>query len=361
MFAKTFLLSVRAILVHRLPPTPRLALAGPLAIGMVAFAGCTPRYEREVIAYAALDAEFSRPILEQFERKTGVVALPKFDVESTKTVGLTQAIIAEANEPRCDLFWNNEILNTLRLEQRGLLEAYRPKNADDYPEMFRSPDETWHGFAARARVLLVNTEVVSEAERPQSIKDLADEKWRGRCGLAKPLFGTTATHVACLFAELGPEEASRLFRDMKANDVQIFPGNKQVAQAVSSGTIAFGLTDTDDAIIELEAGNPVAIVYPDQSLDGLGTLFIPNTLAIIKGSANTAAARRLVDYLLTPEIEIQLSKSASAQIPLNSKVDVPLRVETPRTVKSMAVDFAAAARQWDAAARFVRDTFARAD
>ena len=269
-----------------LQPAPRLVrlpLAGLLAAAMISLAGCTPRYEREVIVYAALDAEFSRPILEQFERQTGIVALPKFDVESTKTVGLTQAIIAEANEPRCDVFWNNEILNTLRLQQRGLLEAYRPKNADDYPEMFRSADETWHGFAARARVLLVNTEAMSEDERPDSIKDLADEKWRGRCGLAKPLFGTTATHVACLFAELGPEEASRLFRDMKANDVQIFSGNKQVAQAVSAGSIAFGLTDTDDAIIEVEAGKPVAIVYPDQGADGLGTLFIPNTLAIIKG------------------------------------------------------------------------------
>ena len=100
-----------------------LPRAGLLAAAMIALAGCTPRYEREVIVYAALDAEFSRPILEQFERQTGIVALPKFDVESTKTVGLTQAIIAEANEPRCDVFWNNEILNTLRLEQRGLLEV----------------------------------------------------------------------------------------------------------------------------------------------------------------------------------------------------------------------------------------------
>ena len=161
-------------------------------------------------------------------------------------------------------------------------------------------------------MLLVNTEAMSEDERPDSIKDLADEKWRGRCGLAKPLFGTTATHVACLFAGWGEEKAAGLFRDMKANDVQVFPGNKQVAQAVSAGSIAFGLTDTDDAIIEVEAGKPVAIVYPDQGPEGLGTLFIPNTLAIIKGSANAAAARRLVDYLLTPETEIQLSRGASA-------------------------------------------------
>ena len=343
------------------PATGRPALIGALAVALLAATGCAPRAEREVIVYAALDAEFSRPILEQFEAKSKIVALAKFDVESTKTVGLTQAIIAEAKQPRCDVFWNNEILNTLRLDQRGLLEAYRPPTAEDYPQTFRSPKGTWHGFAARARVLLVNTELVAEADRPASVYDLADEKWRGRCGLAKPLFGTTATHVACLFAQLGDEAARRLLVDMKANGVQVLSGNKQVAQAVAAGNIAFGLTDTDDAIIEVEAGRPVAIVYPDQQPDGLGTLFIPNTLAIIKGSPNPAEARRLVDYLLTPEIEIELSRGASAQIPLNAKADVPLRVETPRTVRSMAVDFAEAARQWDAAAEFVRDEFARAD
>lgn len=343
------------------PAFPRWLRFCVLLGALSAASGCAPSDEREVIVYAALDAEFSRPILEQFERKAKIVALTKFDVESTKTVGLTQAIIAEAKQPRCDVFWNNEILNTLRLEERGLLEVYRPQAAEDYPEMFRSPNGTWHGFAGRARVLLVNTDLVAEADRPASIYDLANEKWQGRCGLAKPLFGTTATHVACLFARLGDEAAKRLLLDMKANGVRVFAGNKQVAQAVASGSIAVGLTDTDDAIIELEAGRPVAIVYPDQQPDGMGTLFIPNTLAIIKGSPNPAEARKLIDYLLTPEIEIALSRGASAQIPLNVKVNVPLRVETPRTIKSMEIDFEEAVRKWDSAAQFVRDEFARAN
>lgn len=71
---------------------------------------------------------------------------------------------------------------------------------------------------------------------------------------------------------------------MKANDVQVLSGSKQVATAVGSGRIAFGLTDTDDAMGEIEAGSPVAIVYPDRADDQLGTLFIPDMLAVIKGA-----------------------------------------------------------------------------
>lgn len=324
--------------------------------------GCWSRSEPEVIVYAALDAEFSKPILEDFTEETGLNVRPKFDAESSKTVGLTQLIIQEGNRPRCDVFWNNEILHTLRLQQEGLLEVYRPEVAEEYPEAFRSPQGTWHGFAARARVLILNTEILSKQripkdEWPDSIHDLADPKWRGRAAIAKPLAGTTATHAACLFAHWGDEVAKKFFKALKANEVNVLSGNKQVATWVSGGQLPFGLTDTDDAIIEKEKGAPVEIVYPDQGEDGLGTLFIPNTLAIIKGGPNPQTARQLVDYLLSREVEAKLAAGPSAQIPLNPNVKAKVRVQTPQTIKPMKIDFEKAVEKWETAAEFLRDEF----
>src|SRR2546423_6084223 len=122
-----------------------------------------------------------------------------------------------------------------------------------------------------------------------------------------PLLGTTATQAACLFAAWGDERAKSYFLRLKANQIQVLGGNKQVAVDVGNGKLAFGLTDTDDALEEIRAGQPVEIVYPDQQPDGLGTLFIPNTLAIVKGCPHPAAARRLVEYLLSPEVEAKLA------------------------------------------------------
>src|SRR5262249_34423674 len=152
----------------------------------------------------------------------------------TKTVGLANAIRAEAESGRvrCDLFWNNEILNTLRLRAEGLLRPIEPPNAAHYPAEFRAEDNTWYGFAPRARVLIVNTALVWDDDCPRSLFHLTDTKWKGKVGLAKPLFGTTATHAACLFAKLGPDHARSLFLDLKANGVQILSGNKQVAVSV---------------------------------------------------------------------------------------------------------------------------------
>jgi len=327
------------------------------AILFLTITGCWSSTGREMVVYTALDSEFSQPIFDDFTAATGIVVRPKFDTESTKTIGLAEAILAERNRPRCDVFWNNEILNTLRLQRQGLLEAYDSPIGQYYPAEFRSPEGFWYGFAARARVLIVNTKLLPESERPKSITDLADPRWKGRCGMAKPLFGTTATHAACLFATWGNEKAKAFFKQLKANEVQILSGNKQVALAVGGGQLAFGITDTDDAVIELEKGLPVAIVYPDQGPDGLGTLFIPNTLAIIRGCPNRQNARRLVDYLLSPAVEAKLAQGTSAQIPLNPQIVVKVRLETPKTVKPMQVDFSAAAEKWDAAALFLREEF----
>jgi iron(III) transport system substrate-binding protein len=335
-----------------------------IGAGLLSLSGCSrqqadgiPGARGRVVVYSALDREFSEPLLKDYASEMGTEVLPKFDIESTKTVGLTTTILAEAGRPRCDLFWNNEILNTLRLKEKGLLARFEPTHAGELPDAFRAKDGTWYGFAARARVLIVNTNLVPESSRPRGIMDLLNPRWMGKIAIAKPLFGTTATHAACLFVKWGDARAEQFFRDLKSNGVQIVSGNKQVATAVSSGAVAFGLTDTDDAMGEVAAGQPVTIIYPDRGAEELGTLFIPNTLAIIKGSPNPGAARALADHLLSPRVEARLAVGPSAQIPLLKTTQTPAMVETPRTVHSMDVDFEAAAKVWDKVAHFLETEF----
>lgn len=331
--------------------------AAAMAAGLGA-RGLARDEDGSVVVYSALDREFSDPILKDLARREGLALRPKYDVESTKTVGLVNAIIAESVNTRCDLFWNNEILNTIRLKRKGLLQPFRPSSAGDVPDAFKDPDGTWYGFAGRARVLIVNTRAVPAPERPRGIRDLAGFRWNGRAGIAKPLFGTTATHAACLFAAWGDEKAKGFFKSLKDNDVRVLSGNRQVAAAVASGQLAFGLTDTDDAMLEIAAGAPVEIVYPDREPGGLGTLFIPNTLGLIKDAPHPRAARKLADAILSPEVEGRLAEGPSAQIPLLRTATKPARVETPATVPAMNVDFQAAADAWERAAAFLAREFA---
>src|SRR5262249_47913743 len=241
-----------------------------------------------------------------------------------------------------DVNGKNEIIWTIKLRRGGVLEPYHSPSAEPYPVSAKAADGSWHAFAARARVLIVNTKLVPDGERPQSILDLTQPRWKGRVAIAKPVHGTSLTHAACLFEVLGTDAAKRFYQALKANEVHILSGNKQVAEAVGEGRAATGLTATDDAINEGETGQPVAIIFPDRDRPKdhrLGTLFLPNTVAIVRGGPNPEHARRLVDYLLSPEVEAKLAETGGHQIPLNPNVKarLPKEIARPRTRKPMAV------------------------
>ncbi|MEM6690509.1 MAG: extracellular solute-binding protein [Planctomycetota bacterium] len=327
-------------------------------LGISLLCGCIARSEKDVVVYSALDEEFASPILDAFQRsvegKTRV--LPKFDIESTKTVGLANLIIDQSNSPVCDVFWNNEILHTVRLQKAGLLEPRRWEIPPGHPPDLRAADGTWFGFAARARVLIVNTDLVKPGDFPKSVEDLASPKWKDQCAIARPLFGTTATHFAVLRDIQGEGETLNLLKQIRSN-ARVLSGNKQVALSVSAGSIAWGLTDTDDAFIEKDSGYPVEIIFPDQSPTGLGTLRIPNTIAVIRGAPHPVAAGQLADFLIRPETEDRLAMGNSSQMPLSSAAKFPPPVLPKEKVRWMRADLEAAAEGWPEWAKKLEEMF----
>lgn len=325
-----------------------LLSAAALLFALLNSLGCISKPENEVVVYAALDRDFSQPILQSFERThAGTTISAVYDVEASKTVGLAKRIEAEQGRPQCDVFWNNEILHTIRLSQKGLLEPRRWAIPSNWPPALKAADGTWVAVAARARVILVNKKRLPEPNSyPNSILALADTKWKNQAGVALPLFGTTATHFTILNDKLGTEKAEAWFTEVAAN-ATILSGNKQVALAVASGQLAWGLTDTDDAIIEVDRGSPVEIVFPDQASDQMGTLLLPTSVAVIRKAPHPIAAGKLADHLVSEDIEGRLAISDSAQIPLHPNSKFESRLPIPSTIRWADVDYISASNAWE--------------
>ena len=286
-------------------------------IGLL-FVSCQPTNdEREVVVYTSVDQVFSEPILAEFERETGIKVLAVYDVEAAKTTGLVNRLIAEGANPQADVFWSGEFVQTILLKDAGVLSPYQSPNSTDIPPKYMDPEGFWSSVGGRARVLIINTDLVSEADLPSSIYDLLDPTWSPEhIGIAYPLFGTTATQAAALYALLGPEEGKALFEALQSRGIQIVDGNSVVRDLVASGQFAFGLTDTDDACGAIERGAPVRIVFPDQGAGEIGTLIIPNTVGLIAGSTNLAEGKELIDYLLSKEAEEAMIRSGWSHIAL---------------------------------------------
>jgi iron(III) transport system substrate-binding protein len=310
-------------------------LAGP--------AGCRSKGS-EVVPYTSVDQVFSEPVFRAFEAESRLRVRGVFDTEETKSTGVLNRLIAEADSPQADVFWSGDPVRPFLLIKRGMVEPYVSPNAAGLPAGLRAADGSWTGFAARARVLLVNKTKVSAAEMPSSVRDLTNPTWQGRATIANPLFGTTTMHVAALFATWGDESARRFLNDLKLNGVRIASSNGEVKRLVAAGEVAFGLTDTDDANEAIKEGAAVEVVYPDQQ--GMGTLVMPTTVVLMRGAPHAENGRKLIDFLLSAEAERRMAEAA-AHMPLREGVATPNNVKRVSEIRAMAVDYAKVATEME--------------
>ena len=311
----------------------------------MACGGGSERVSHEVTAYVSADRPFSEPIMQEYQRQSGVRVNVIYDTEETKSTGLANRLLAEKGRPQADVFWSNEPVRTLMLKSRGVLTRYLSPAASDIAPSFKDPDGYWTGFAARLRVIAYNTDKVTADAAPRSVLDLADPRWKGQVAVADPRFGSTSFHVAALYAELGDERADEYFRKLKANDVKVVDGNSVVRDMVARGDVSVGLTDTDDVNVALEAKQPVAMVVPDR--DGMGVPVMPNMVSLVAGAPHPEEGKRLIDYLLSPEVERQLAESDAVQIPLHPGIAGPRNLPAITGFKPMTLDYAKAATRVD--------------
>ncbi|MDP7114746.1 MAG: extracellular solute-binding protein [Myxococcota bacterium] len=319
-----------------------VVLAG-VAAGLMSTAvspGCkrASRPESEqVVVYTSVDQVFAEPVLLAYKQQSGVEVRTVYDTEETKSTGVLNRLLAESETPRADVFWSGDPIRPQILITRGLVAPHVSASAEDIPAAFRAADGAWTGFSARARVILINTERVPDGERPDSIRDYLDPRWKDSTALANPAFGTTTTHIAALFEAWGDEEGRAFLAGLRENGVRVAASNGEVKRLVAAGEVAWGVVDTDDAAVAVESGAPVAVIFPDAG--DLGTLVIPTAVVRIAGGPNPEPSKALVDYLVSAEVERMLADAACRQMPLRAGVPTPPGVRSVSEIEAMAVDY----------------------
>ena len=195
-----------------MPLTPRVLLVALLLCAAIAasllYLRSDPPGGKSVVVYTSVDAEFALPLFEKFTKETGINVVPRTDDEASKTTAMAERLLAMQGRPDGDVFWNSELSFTQVLAGKSALEPYSSANAAAIPAEFRDAAGRWTGFGCRARVLIFNTDKVKRSDAPKTLENLADPKWKGRVTIAKPLFGTTRSHLVALVLALGEEKRS---------------------------------------------------------------------------------------------------------------------------------------------------------
>ena len=299
--------------------------------------GCSDSKETVVI-YTSVDQIYSEKIFKAYEQETGVKVKAVYDAEAIKTVGLVNRLIAEKDKPQADVFWNGEIIQTIVLKEEGVLDAVTPENADVLPEGFVDKDNMWFGFGGRARVLIYNKTLISKDDCPKTMEEFAKNPNIDKSAIAYPIFGTTATHAAVHYAYWGETRASKFYEELASSGIMVLDGNSVVKDYVGQKKAFMGLTDTDDALLEMAKNEDLDILFFDQGENDMGTLVIPNTVAKIKGGPNPQQALKFIEFIISARAEQMLTDDEWIQIPVHEEVE-GLEIIESADIKIMQADF----------------------
>jgi len=273
------------------------------------------RADDGLVVYSGRKESAIKPVVDTFQKRSGIPVKLKIG----KTSGLANELIQEKTRPRGDVFISTEAGVMEILAKNGVLDKYVPPTAKDLEPGLRNHLGQWTGISSRARVLIYNKKLVSDREVPRSVLQLTHPKWKGKIVIASTRERTTLSWVSSLVATKGVAFTRDYIASLYANGLKIVPDNTDVWQGVGRGEFAVGLTNSPNYFLARKADYPVGVVYPDQEEGGLGTMLNLNTIALVKDSPNPEAAKRFIDFTLSPEGQRLLIENAF-EIPLKPDI-----------------------------------------
>jgi len=250
-------------------------------------AGCQKKVESDgktVVLYSSVDEVYTREVIREFEKDTGIQVKLVSDSEAAKSTGLVNRLLAEKNRPVADIFWSGDPIRAERLVMAGMGSCW--KNEESGKD----------GVAWRLRMIIINKDREKTSQlRPLSVLDLAKPEYASKSCLANPQFGTTSMHIALIYELWGADVARQFLKDFTANGGTMVASNGEVRRRVSSGEFTYGLTDSDDVSVALADGKPVDYIVADAK--GKGAVGIPTRVFVLDKAPNGEAAYSLKDVV----------------------------------------------------------------
>ncbi len=270
-----------------------------LAVLLVALVGAPAFADEDQVltVYSGRNESLIGPILAQFNEDTGIAV----EVLYGGTSAVANQILTEGENSPADVFIAQDGGALGALAAADMLQALPEATLDRVVDpAFVSPDGLWVGLSGRARVLVYSPQMLEELslELPDSILDLTDEKWRGLVGWA-PTNASFVAKVTAMRVLLGDCDTEDWLAAMIANDVQAYPKNTPIVQAVINGEIPVGLVNHYYLYRFLAEDPEITATLHFFPGGDVGSLINIAGAAILQTSDQQDLALELVDYLLS--------------------------------------------------------------
>ena len=250
--------------------------------------------EEVLTIYSGRSEKLIGPIIEQFSEVSGI----KTEVKYGSTPEVAATLLEEGTKSPADIFIAQDPGGLGAVD--ALLTPLPGDITNPVAARFKSADGKWVGLSGRARVVVYNTDKLSENDLPDDIWDFTDPKWKGRLGWA-PTNASFQTMVTAMIDLWGEEKTAEWLAGIQANNPKTYPNNSSIVLAAESGEIDAGFVNhyyLYRLLAEKGEGIPVRNYHPRAG--GPGAIIMVAGAGITETSDNKETAEKFIKFMLSP-------------------------------------------------------------
>jgi len=199
---------------------------------------------------------------------------------------------------KADVIWHSDPLSIQPLAARGRLLAWTPSDLASVPSQYRGT--TFFGTRLLNMVVIYHRGVTPV---PVSWADLTGSSYQGEVAVPNPGAAGSAFGALGYFSQASGYGLD-YYRRLRANGAVQVQTINDVITGVAQGRYKVGMTLENSARQEIAKGSPIEVAWPQP-----GAISIYSPVAVVKTSANSAAARSLVEYLLSVDGQRQIAST----------------------------------------------------
>jgi iron(III) transport system substrate-binding protein len=270
------------------------ALGLTMALGATFSADAQQR--TRITAYTALENDQLGPFKQAIEADVKDVEIV-WVRDSTGVI--TSRFLAEKDNPRADIVLALAATSLLAFEKLNLLEDYKPAGVDALKPSFRdsSGPYTWTGMDAFLAVVCFNTAEAAKEKvaAPTSWADLTKPEFKGKVVMPHPASSGTGYLKVAAWLQIMGEQGGWAFMDKLHDNIAVYThsGSAPCVQA-AKGERMVGIGFDMRGAREKTQGAPIDLILPK-----VGAGWDMEATAIVKGTKNLAAAKKVADWVAT--------------------------------------------------------------
>jgi iron(III) transport system substrate-binding protein len=253
----------------------------------------------ELVIYSGRSESLVGPIIERFEAESGIHVETRYG----GTAELAATLLEEGQNSPADIFYAQDPGGIGAVAAAGLLAPLPQSILSLVPPRFESPDGNWVGISGRARVVVYNTETLSEADLPADIWGFTEPEWQDRIGWA-PTNGSFQAMVTGMRTVWGEEQTAEWLTGIQANNPVVYENNTSVVAAVGAGEVEVGFVNhyyLYRFIAEQGEDFPARNYFLPSG--GPDSLILVSGAGILNTAPNSENAHLFLEFLLSQEAQ----------------------------------------------------------